>query len=90
MDQDNHTLLAGVPGQIVIGEAGVASCYTNQPNLTATRFPKDALAGAQAVANGWTQAHLSGVFVALGAETAIRKSNYETSDLTSKKSRQLW
>lgn len=75
MDQDNHPLPAGVPGQIVIGGAGVASGYINQPNLTATRFPKDTLASARAVANGWIQAHLSGdrgymredgVFVALG------------------------
>lgn len=75
MDQDNHPLPAGVPGQIVIGGAGVASGYINQPNLTATRFPKDTLASARAVANGWIQTHLSGgrgymredgVFVALG------------------------
>lgn len=75
IDQDYHPLPAGVPGQIVIGGAGVASGYINQPNLTATRFPKDALANARAVANGWIQAHLSGdrgymredgVFVALG------------------------
>ncbi|KAH8122417.1 acetyl-CoA synthetase-like protein [Trichoderma asperelloides] len=75
MDQDNHPLPAGVPGQIVIGGAGVASGYINQPNLTATGFPKDTLASARAVANGWIQTHLSGgrgymredgVFVALG------------------------
>lgn len=75
MDQDNHPLPAGVPGQIVIGGAGVASGYINQPKLTAARFPKDALANARAVTNGWIHAHLSGdrgymredgVFVALG------------------------
>ncbi|KAK3313006.1 non-ribosomal peptide synthetase [Apodospora peruviana] len=75
MDQDNHPLPAGVPGQIVIGGAGVASGYVKQPELTAARFPKNLLADARAVASGWTHAHLSGdrgymredgVFVALG------------------------
>lgn len=75
MDQDNHPLPAGVPGQIVIGGAGVASGYINQTKITASRFPKGALANARAVANGWIQVHLSGdrgymredgVFVALG------------------------
>ncbi|EHK21567.1 non-ribosomal peptide synthetase [Trichoderma virens Gv29-8] len=75
MDGDNHPLPAGVPGQIVIGGAGVASGYINQPALTMARFPKDALASSRAVANGWIHAHLSGdrgymredgVFVTLG------------------------
>ncbi len=75
MDEDNHPLPAGVPGQIVIGGAGIASGYINQPELTAIRFPKDSLASPWAVANGWIYAHLSGdrgymqedgVFVALG------------------------
>ncbi|KAJ4859408.1 condensation domain-containing protein [Trichoderma breve] len=65
----------GVPGQIVIGGAGVASGYINQSELTAAKFPQDILAGNRAIANGWTHAHLSGdrgymredgVFVALG------------------------
>lgn len=75
VDGDNHPLPAGVPGQIVIGGAGVASGYINQPELTAARFPEDILASSRAIANGWTRAHLSGdrgymredgVFVALG------------------------
>ncbi|OPB42740.1 non-ribosomal peptide synthetase [Trichoderma guizhouense] len=75
MDGDNHPLPAGVPGQIVIGGAGVASGYINQPELTAAKFPRDKLASSRAIANGWTHAHLSGdrgymredgVFVALG------------------------
>ncbi|KAK4177135.1 putative hybrid NRPS/PKS enzyme [Triangularia setosa] len=75
IDQDNHPLPAGVPGQIVIGGAGVASGYIKQPELTAARFPKDTLANARAISNGWTHAHLSGdrgymredgVFVTLG------------------------
>ncbi|KAK4193690.1 putative hybrid NRPS/PKS enzyme [Podospora australis] len=75
MDQDNHPLPAGVPGQIVIGGAGVASGYIKRPELTATRFPNDPLASPRAIANGWTHVHLSGdrgymredgVFVALG------------------------
>ncbi|KAK0726293.1 hypothetical protein B0T21DRAFT_403405 [Apiosordaria backusii] len=75
MDQDNHPLPAGVPGQIVIGGAGVASGYIKQPELTAARFPPDPLANPRAISNGWTHAHLSGdrgymredgVFVALG------------------------
>lgn len=75
MDQDNHPLPAGVPGQIVIGGAGVASGYIKQPELTASRFPKDSFATPRALANGWTRAHLSGdrgymlqdgTFIALG------------------------
>lgn len=75
MDENNHPLPAGVPGQIVIGGAGVASGYIKQPELTAARFPNDPLANPRAVANGWIQAHLSGdrgymrddgVFVTLG------------------------
>ncbi|KAL7929176.1 hypothetical protein V8C35DRAFT_331857 [Trichoderma chlorosporum] len=75
MDEDGHPLPAGVPGQIVIGGAGVASGYINQPELTATRFPKDPFAGSRAISEGWTHMHLSGdrgylredgVFVALG------------------------
>ncbi|KAM0254469.1 hypothetical protein ACHAQJ_006751 [Trichoderma viride] len=75
MDEDNHPLPAGIPGQIVIGGAGVASGYINRPELTAARFPKDSIASTWAVANGWIHAHLSGdrgymredgVFVALG------------------------
>ncbi|PNP53914.1 hypothetical protein THARTR1_05694 [Trichoderma harzianum] len=75
MDGDNHPLPAGVPGQIVIGGAGVASGYINQPELTAAKFPKDILASSRFITNGWTHVHLSGdrgymredgVFVALG------------------------
>ncbi|KAK3983958.1 hypothetical protein QBC44DRAFT_390153 [Cladorrhinum sp. PSN332] len=75
MDQDNHPLPAGVPGQIVIGGAGVASGYIRQPELTASRFPKDTLATPRSLAKGWTRAHLSGdrgymlqdgTFIALG------------------------
>jgi len=75
MDQDGHPLPPGIPGQIVIGGAGVASGYIKQPELTAARFPRDLLASDRSVANGWTQAHLSGdrgyiredgVFVVLG------------------------
>ncbi|KAK4458141.1 putative hybrid NRPS/PKS enzyme [Cladorrhinum samala] len=75
MDKDNHPLPAGVPGQIVIGGAGVASGYIGQPELTASRFPKDSLATPRALANGWARAHLSGdrgymlqdgTFIALG------------------------
>ncbi|KAI5463235.1 non-ribosomal peptide synthetase [Mariannaea sp. PMI_226] len=78
MDEDNHPLPAGVPGQIVIGGAGVASGYINQPQLTVSRFPKDLFANPRSLANGWTQAHLSGdrgymredgTFVALGRMT---------------------
>ncbi|KAK4060435.1 uncharacterized protein Triagg1_10796 [Trichoderma aggressivum f. europaeum] len=75
MDIDNHPLPAGVPGQIVIGGAGVALGYINQPELTAAKFPEDILASSRSMANGWNHAHLSGdrgymredgVFVALG------------------------
>ncbi|KAK4165620.1 putative hybrid NRPS/PKS enzyme [Cladorrhinum sp. PSN259] len=60
MDQDKHPLPVGVPGEIVIGGAGVASGYIGQPELTVSRFPKDSLATPRALANGWTRAHLSG------------------------------
>ncbi|KAK4199185.1 putative hybrid NRPS/PKS enzyme [Triangularia verruculosa] len=75
IDPNNHPVPCGVPGQIVIGGAGVASGYIRQPEFTAAKFPKDLLADARAVSNGWTHAHLSGdrgyvredgVFVALG------------------------
>ncbi|KAL7912441.1 non-ribosomal peptide synthetase [Trichoderma velutinum] len=97
MDGDNHPLPAGVPGQIVIGGAGVASGYINQPELTAAKFPPDIFASSRAIANGWTTAHLSGdrgymrddgVFVALGrmngdTQVKLRGQRFELREVES-------
>ncbi|KAM7207912.1 non-ribosomal peptide synthetase [Naviculisporaceae sp. PSN 640] len=97
MDKNGHPLPAGVPGQIVIGGAGVASGYLKQPELTAARFPQDPLADPRAVANGWTRCHLSGdrgyiddtgVFVALGrmngdTQVKLRGQRFELREVES-------
>lgn len=60
VDERNHPVPTGVPGQLVIGGAGIANGYINNPSLTAERFPIDTLGGPRAVAKGWTRAHCSG------------------------------
>lgn len=97
MDKDGHPLPAGVPGQIVIGGAGVASGYLKQPQLTSSRFPQDSLADPRAVANGWTRSHPSGdrgymdhkgVFFALGrmnddTQVKLRGQRFELREVES-------
>ena len=60
VDEQDHPVPAGIPGQLVIGGAGVANRYINNPSSTAERFPVDTLAGPSAVGMGWTRAHRSG------------------------------
>ncbi|KAM7221976.1 non-ribosomal peptide synthetase [Rhypophila decipiens] len=97
MNQDLHPVPAGVPGQIVIAGAGVASGYINQPELTASRFPHDSLASPRAAANGWTKMHLSGdrgymdehgIFTALGrmngdTQVKLRGQRFELREVES-------
>lgn len=75
-EQTHHPVPAGIPGQLVVGGAGVATGYINDPALTAERFPLDQFASRHSLAHGWTRAHLTGdrvylresdgVFVLLG------------------------
>jgi acyl carrier protein len=39
LDHTGHLAPIGIPGQLHIAGAGLARCYTNQPALTAERFP---------------------------------------------------
>jgi amino acid adenylation domain-containing protein/non-ribosomal peptide synthase protein (TIGR01720 family) len=45
LDRHGRQLPAGVPGEICVGGAGVARGYLGRPELTATRFLPDGLAG---------------------------------------------
>lgn len=60
VDEQGHPVPANVPGQLVIGGAGVANGYINNSASTAERFPVDTLAGPRAVGMGWTRMHRSG------------------------------
>ncbi|KAK4222296.1 acyl transferase/acyl hydrolase/lysophospholipase [Podospora fimiseda] len=58
---DNLTPVpVGVLGQILIGGAGVAQAYFNEPTLTAQLFPSNLWASAYFWDMGWTALHLSG------------------------------
>lgn len=76
VDEGDHILPADMPGQLIIGGAGVARGYVNQSELTAQRFPRDRYPVSAHLARGWGKVHLSGdygymrekdgVFVLLG------------------------
>ena len=50
----------GIPGQILIGGAGVAQGYFNNDSLTSQRFMEDSFAHPEFVKHGWTRVHLTG------------------------------
>ncbi|GAW25367.1 putative acyl transferase acyl hydrolase lysophospholipase [Rosellinia necatrix] len=60
VDADLKPLPIGVPGQILIGGAGVAEGYFKNNKHAASTFMHDNQASASFVANGWVLAHASG------------------------------
>ncbi|KAK3296553.1 uncharacterized protein B0H64DRAFT_323128 [Chaetomium fimeti] len=60
VDDDLRPVAAGVPGQILIGGAGVAAGYLNQPEVSAEAFVVDQWGTEWERARSWTRLHLSG------------------------------
>jgi hybrid polyketide synthase / nonribosomal peptide synthetase ACE1 len=60
VDEQGHSLPAGIPGHLVFSGAGIASGYVNNPSLTAERFPIDNLIPPTFLERGWKQLHRSG------------------------------
>jgi hybrid polyketide synthase/nonribosomal peptide synthetase ACE1 len=60
VDDNLRPVPAGVPGQILIGGAGIAAGYLNQPELSARAFSADQWPTEYRTAQGWMVMHLSG------------------------------
>jgi len=60
LDENQKPVPAGIPGEIVIGGAGVSLGYFNQPDLTAEKFLNDPWAPPEHVKNGWTKMYRTG------------------------------
>lgn len=60
VDNQGHPVPAGVPGELIVGGAGVGLGYINDPVLTAKKFQHDRFATPRAVSRGWTRAHRTG------------------------------
>jgi hybrid polyketide synthase/nonribosomal peptide synthetase ACE1 len=79
VDNQDHPVPAGVPGELIVGGAGVGLGYINDLVLTAKKFQHDRFATPRAISRGWTRAHRTGdrvylrerdgVFVLLGRIT---------------------
>ncbi|KAL2864256.1 uncharacterized protein BJX67DRAFT_383918 [Aspergillus lucknowensis] len=60
VDLQGFPLPVGISGEIVVGGAGVAKGYSNNPASTRERFIHDKHASAEYVNRGWTRAHRTG------------------------------
>lgn len=60
LDEHMRPVPAGIPGEIAIGGAGVASGYLNNEELTRSKFLPDTFADAEYLSKGWTTMHLTG------------------------------
>lgn len=60
VDENLNAVPVGIPGEILIGGAGVAWGYLNNQELTAQRFIPDEFASAEYRSNGWTTMHRTG------------------------------
>ncbi|KAH8690646.1 hypothetical protein BGW36DRAFT_432439 [Talaromyces proteolyticus] len=60
VDDQGHPLPPRVPGQLMIGGAGVANKYINNPALSEERFPIATHSPPHFVEKGWVRTHLSG------------------------------
>jgi hybrid polyketide synthase/nonribosomal peptide synthetase ACE1 len=69
VDTNLNPVPAGVPGQVIIGGAGVAAGYWGLPDLNKTAFAKRKGTGTSSLfeMEGWTTAHLSGDYGRLDA-----------------------
>ncbi|KAI0836425.1 hypothetical protein F5Y06DRAFT_305204 [Hypoxylon sp. FL0890] len=73
VDSQGQPVPVGVPGQLVIGGAGIAHGYDANKTLTAERFPKDNLAGPAILGQGWDQVHMSGDLGYVGGTDGVFK-----------------
>lgn len=71
VDDDGRLLPPEMPGQLVIGGAGIARGYVNQPALTAQRFHRDRYPVSAHSARGWHNAHLSGDYGYVRAQDGV-------------------
>ncbi|PGH19023.1 hypothetical protein AJ79_00057 [Helicocarpus griseus UAMH5409] len=60
VDENFNPVPAGIPGEVVIGGAGVALGYLNNNSLTAEKFLGDKHASPFFESQGWTRIHRSG------------------------------
>ncbi|KAI0172766.1 lovastatin nonaketide synthase [Hypoxylon sp. FL1284] len=60
LDENLKPLPAGMPGEVVIGGAGVSLGYLNDEKLTARVFVPNPYASPWYVANGWNRMHRTG------------------------------
>jgi hybrid polyketide synthase/nonribosomal peptide synthetase ACE1 len=60
VDEALNPVPVGVPGQILIGGAGVASGYLNNNEMTKERFTTDKHAPLEFLKQGWNRVHLTG------------------------------
>ncbi|KAL1966320.1 hypothetical protein VTN77DRAFT_4673 [Rasamsonia byssochlamydoides] len=60
LDDDLNALPVGIPGEITIGGAGVASGYLNNDEQTKSRFLEDVFASKEFISRGWTTMYRTG------------------------------
>nr|ARP51711.1 PKS-NRPS hybrid protein [Phyllosticta cirsii] len=60
LDEDLKPLPVGMPGEVVIGGAGVSFGYLTDEARTASNFVHNPYATSQHVTNGWTKMHRTG------------------------------
>lgn len=60
LDEHLRPLPIGMPGEVVIGGAGVSLGYLTNKKLTAYHFVPNPYATPKYIANGWTQMHRTG------------------------------
>ena len=60
LDEHLRPLPVGVPGEVVIGGAGVSLGYLTDKELTARQFMSNPYATPEYIANGWTHMHRTG------------------------------
>ncbi|KAI1076749.1 hypothetical protein F5B20DRAFT_583920 [Whalleya microplaca] len=71
VDETLNPVPAGVPGQVVIGGAGVAEGYLNQEHLTSSKFQLNKRASPFFETQGWSTIHLSGDYGRFNADGGL-------------------
>jgi hybrid polyketide synthase / nonribosomal peptide synthetase ACE1 len=60
VDENLNPLPVGMPGQVLIGGAGVAAGYLNNEDMSVQRFRPDPHAPPEYLSQGWDTVHLTG------------------------------
>lgn len=71
LDEQLKPVLPGMPGEIVLGGAGVSLGYLNNKELTDHHFVPDPYATPEYIANGWTRMYRTGDNGHLQADGAL-------------------